>query len=160
MPGQLDGKVALITGGCSGIGLGTAELFLAEGARVVVADLQDDKGKVLEQRFEGRLRYAHCDVTLEADIAAAVALATEAFGGLDVLFNNAGSGGAVGGLADITVEAWDATMNLLLRSVMLGMKHAIPPMRARAAARSSTPPPSPASRPAGARSPIRPPRAR
>src|SRR5579864_6367828 len=126
MPGQLDGKVALITGGCSGIGLGAVELFLAEGAEVVVADLQDDKGAVLEQRFAGRLRYAHCDVTVEADIASAVGVAGEAFGGLDVLFNNAGSGGAVAGLADMTLEAWDGTMNLLLRSVMLGMKHAIP----------------------------------
>jgi NAD(P)-dependent dehydrogenase (short-subunit alcohol dehydrogenase family) len=131
MAGQLDGKVALITGGCSGIGLGTVELFLAEGAKVVVADLQDEKGAVLEQRFSGRLRYAHCDVTSEADIAKAVAMPAEAFGGLDVLFNNAGSGGAVAGLADITVEAWDGTMNLLLRSVVLGMKHAIPLMRAR-----------------------------
>src|SRR5665213_3567155 len=107
MAGQLEGKVALITGGCSGIGLGTVELFVAEGASVVVADLQDDKGAMLERRFPDRVRYAHCDVTLEADIAKAVAVASEAFGGLDVLFNNAGSGGAGGGLTDLTVEAWD-----------------------------------------------------
>jgi len=129
--GQLDGKVALITGGCSGIGLGTVERFIAEGAKVVVADVQDDKGAVLEQRFPERLRYAHCDVTAEDDIAKATGLAAEAFGGLDVLFNNAGSGGAGAGLADITIEQWDGTMNLLLRSVMLGMKHAIPLMRVR-----------------------------
>jgi NAD(P)-dependent dehydrogenase (short-subunit alcohol dehydrogenase family) len=131
MPGQLEGKVALITGGCSGIGLGTVELFVAEGASVIVADLQDDKGAMLEQRFPDRVRYSHCDVTQEADIAKAVAVAGEAFGGLDILFNNAGSGGAGGGLTDLTVEAWDGTMNLLLRSVMLGMKHAIPLMRTR-----------------------------
>jgi NAD(P)-dependent dehydrogenase (short-subunit alcohol dehydrogenase family) len=131
MPGQLEGKVALITGGCSGIGLGTVELFLAEGASVVVADLQDDKGATLEQRFPDRVRYVHCDVTQEADIAKATAEASDAFGGLDILFNNAGSGGAAGGLTDLTVEAWDGTMNLLLRSVMLGMKYAIPMMRAR-----------------------------
>jgi NAD(P)-dependent dehydrogenase (short-subunit alcohol dehydrogenase family) len=131
MAGQLDGKVALITGGCSGIGLGAVELFLAEGARVVVADLQDEKGAVLEQRFPERLRYAHCDVTAEADIAKATATAAEVFGGLDVLFNNAGAVGTVLGLAGMTVEAWDGTMNLLLRSVMLGMKHAIPLMKAR-----------------------------
>ncbi|HEY3889121.1 MAG TPA: SDR family oxidoreductase, partial [Caulobacteraceae bacterium] len=123
--------VALITGGCSGIGLGTVELFVAEGASVIVADVQDDKGAMLEQRFPDRVRYVHCDVTREADIAAATAAASDAFGGLDILFNNAGSGGAGGGLADLTVEAWDGTMNLLLRSVMLGMKHAIPPMRTR-----------------------------
>jgi NAD(P)-dependent dehydrogenase (short-subunit alcohol dehydrogenase family) len=131
MAGQLDGKVALITGGCSGIGLGTVEVFLAEGAQVVVADLQDEKGAVLEQRFPGRLRYSHCDVVVEADIEKAAAAAKEAFGGLDVLFNNAGSGGAGNGLAEMTIEAWDGTMNLLLRSVVLGMKHAIPLMRAR-----------------------------
>jgi len=97
----------------------------------VVADLQDEKGAVLEQRFGGRLRYAHCDVTVEADIEKAAAAAKEAFGGLDILFNNAGSGGAGNGLAEMTIEAWDGTMNLLLRSVVLGMKHAIPLMRAR-----------------------------
>ena len=131
MAGQLEGKVALITGGCSGIGLGAVELFVAEGANLVVADLQDDKGAVLEQRFPGRLRYAHCDVTEEADIAKATAAASEAFGGLDILFNNAGSGGAGAGIPEMTVEAWDGTMNLLLRSVMLGMKHAVPLMKAR-----------------------------
>jgi NAD(P)-dependent dehydrogenase (short-subunit alcohol dehydrogenase family) len=131
MADQLRDKVALITGGCSGIGLGTAELFVAEGACVVVADLQDDKGAVLEQRFPDRVRYVHCDVTQEADIAKATAAAKQAFGGLDILFNNAGSGGAGAGIPEMTVEAWDGTMNLLLRSVMLGMKHAIPLMRAR-----------------------------
>ncbi|HEX4197888.1 MAG TPA: glucose 1-dehydrogenase [Caulobacteraceae bacterium] len=131
MAGQLQDKVALITGGCSGIGLGAVELFVAEGARVVVGDVQDEKGAMLEQRFPGRVRYSHCDVTEEADIASATAAAGEAFGGLDILFNNAGSGGAGSGITDMTVEAWDGTMNLLLRSVMLGMKHAVPPMQAR-----------------------------
>ncbi len=131
MVGQLSGKVAVITGGCSGIGLGTVELFIAEGAQVVCADLQDDKGAILEQRFPGALRYSRCDVTQEADIARAMATAAEAFGGLDILFNNAGSGGTPAGVEDMTIEAWDATMNLLLRSVMLGMKHAAPLMKKR-----------------------------
>jgi NAD(P)-dependent dehydrogenase (short-subunit alcohol dehydrogenase family) len=131
MAGQLDGKVAVITGGCSGIGLGTVELFVAEGAKVVVGDVQDEKGAALAARFPDRLAYVHCDVTQDADIARTIATAAETFGGLDILFNNAGSGGATDDLEAMTVEAWDGTMDLLLRSVMLGMKHAIPLMRAR-----------------------------
>jgi NAD(P)-dependent dehydrogenase (short-subunit alcohol dehydrogenase family) len=131
MPGRLENKVALITGGASGIGLGTVELFLAEGAKVVAADLQDEKGAVLEQRFPGRLAYAHCDVTSEADIEAACAKAASEFGGLDVLFNNAGAGGLMGQVGDITAEGWDATFALLVRGPALGMRHALPLMLAR-----------------------------
>lgn len=131
MTGRLEGKVALITGGCSGIGLGTVELFLAEGAKVVAADVQDAKGAALEQRFDGALRYAHCDVTAEADIAAACALAADAFGGLDVLFNNAGAAGLAGGVEAIDAAAWDLTFALLVRGPALGMKHATPLMRER-----------------------------
>jgi NAD(P)-dependent dehydrogenase (short-subunit alcohol dehydrogenase family) len=131
MPGRLEGKVALITGGCSGIGLGTVELFLGEGARVVAADVQDDKGAMLEKRFLDVLHYVHCDVTAEADVAAACALAASAFGGLDILFNNAGHAGLQGGVEAVTVEGWDATFALLLRGPALGMKHALPLMRAR-----------------------------
>ena len=131
MAGRLEGKVAVITGGCSGIGLGTVELFVAEGAKVVCADVQDEKGAILAQRFPDTLRYVHCDVTQEAEIAAVMTLASEVFGGLDILFNNAGSGGSGAGIEDMDVQEWDFTMNLLLRSVMLGMKHAVPLMRAR-----------------------------
>ena len=131
MAGRLEGKVALVTGGCSGIGLGTVELFLGEGAKVVAADVQDDKGAMLEKRFPGALRYVHCDVTAEADIAAACALAKSAFGGLDILFNNAGHAGLQGGVEAVTVEGWDATFALLLRGPALGMKHALPLMRER-----------------------------
>lgn len=131
MAGRLEGKVALITGGCSGIGLATVELFIAEGAKVVVADLQDEKGSVLEQRFPDRVVYRHCDVVREADIAAATAAADKAFGGLDILFNNAGAGGVAAGVLDMPVEGWDFTQNLLLRAPMLGMKHAAPLMIAR-----------------------------
>ena len=131
MAGRLEGKVALITGGCSGIGLGTVELFLAEGARVVVGDVQDEKGAMLARRFPETLRYIHCDVTDEARIEAACALAASAFGGLDILFNNAGHAGLTGGVEAVTAEGWDATFALLLRGPVLGMKHALPLMRAR-----------------------------
>jgi NAD(P)-dependent dehydrogenase (short-subunit alcohol dehydrogenase family) len=131
MAGRLDGKVALITGGASGIGLGTVELFLAEGASVVCADLQDEKGDILERRFPGRLVYAHCDVTSDADLAAAFAKAKSEFGGLDVLFNNAGVPGLMGGVADFTAEGWDKTFALLVRGPAIGMKLALPLMLAR-----------------------------
>jgi NAD(P)-dependent dehydrogenase (short-subunit alcohol dehydrogenase family) len=131
MSGRLAGKVALITGGCSGIGLGTVELFVAEGAQVVAADLQADKGAALEARFGDKVRFAKCDVTSEADIEAAVGLAVSAFGGLDILFNNAGAGGTMGGVEDMTAAEWDRTFALLVRGPMLGMKHAVPVMKAR-----------------------------
>ena len=131
MTGRLDGKIALITGGCSGIGLGTVELFAAEGASVIAADVQDEKGAVLDGRFGGRVRYVHCDVTAEADIVAACATATASFGGLDILFNNAGHAGLSGGVEAVTADGWDAVFALLVRGPALGMKHAAPMMAER-----------------------------
>ena len=131
MAGRLEGKVAVITGGCSGIGLGTVELFAAEGAFVVAADLQDEKGTMLERRFPDRVRYAHCDVTDPAQIKAAIDRAPAEFGGLDILFNNAGAGGAPGGVEETTPEGWDFTFALLLRAPALGMTYALPHLRAR-----------------------------
>jgi len=128
MAGRLDGKVAVITGGVSGIGLGTVELFVAEGASVVAADIQDEKGRMLEQRFGGRVRYAHCDVTVEADIAAAMGLAKSEFGGLDILFNNAGISDAMRSLAEIEAERWSWIFDVLVRGPALGMKYAAPLM--------------------------------
>jgi NAD(P)-dependent dehydrogenase (short-subunit alcohol dehydrogenase family) len=131
MTRRLENKIALITGAASGIGLGAVELFIAEGANVVAADVQDEKGRMLEQRFAGKLAYAPCDVTKEADIEAAVGKAKSEFGGLDILFNNAGHGGAVGGVEETNAEAWDQTFALLVRAVILGMKHAVPLMKER-----------------------------
>lgn len=131
MAGRLDGKVAVITGACSGIGLGSVELFVAEGATVIAADIQDDKGAILEQRFPDRLRYIRCDVTKEADLHAALAAAVEAFGGLDILFSNAGHGGPMASLEETDADAWDRTFALLVRAPALGIKHAAPLMRAR-----------------------------
>ncbi|MDB5425459.1 MAG: linX [Phenylobacterium sp.] len=131
MTGRLEGKVAVITGGVSGIGLGTVELFIAEGARVVAADIQDEKGRMLAQRFGDALRYVRCDVTLEADIAAAVGLAADEFGGLDILFNNAGISDGMRSIAEIEAEKWSWIFDVLVRGPALGMKYAAPLMVAR-----------------------------
>ena len=129
--GRLENKVAVVTGGCSGIGLASVELFVAEGARILLADIQDDRGVELEARFPGQVSFQHCDVTVESDIALVMQAAVDRFGGLDLLFNNAGAGGSPLLLEDMTGDAWDRTQALLLRSVALGMRHAVPPMRAR-----------------------------
>jgi NAD(P)-dependent dehydrogenase (short-subunit alcohol dehydrogenase family) len=124
MSGRLQGKVAVITGAASGIGAETARVFVANGARVVVADFQEEAGKKVAAQLGDAARFIRCDVTKEADVQAAVDLAASAFGQLDVMVNNAGIVGAVGPIAKTSVEAWDATLNVLLRGVFLGMKHA------------------------------------
>jgi len=128
MAGRLDGKVAVVTGGVSGIGLGTVELFVAEGARVVAADIQDEKGAMLEKRFPGKVAYAHCDVTDEGQIAAALAKAKTEFGGLDILFNNAGISDRMTSIAEVTADGWSWIFDVLVRGPALGMKHAVPLM--------------------------------
>ena len=128
MAGRLDGKVAMITGAASGIGLGTVELFVAEGARVIAADIQDEKGAMLEKRFPGKVAYAHCDVTSEADIEAAVTEAKTEFGGLDILFNNAGISDRMTSIGEITADGWSWIFDILVRGPALGMKHAVPLM--------------------------------
>ncbi len=124
MTGRLAGKSAVITGAASGIGEGTARRFIEEGAQVVIADLQQEKGTALAEELGENARYIFCDVTVEDDIAAAVDLAVAEFGKLDCMVNNAGIVGAVGPIKDTSIEAWDKTINILLRGVFLGSKHA------------------------------------
>ena len=131
MGSRLKDKIAFITGACSGIGLATAQRFIDEGARVLAADIQAEAGAALERRFKGALKFALCDVTQPAQIQAAVERAVAEFGGLDIVFNNAGAGGQRGGMEEMTIEGWDATMNLLLRSVMAGTLYALPHLKAR-----------------------------
>ena len=122
--GRLAGKVAVITGGASGIGAGTVRRFCREGARVVIADVQDDPGRRLAAELGQAARFVHTDVSVEGDVAAAVDLAVAEFGRLDIMFNNAGIVGTVGRIADTDADQWDRTVGILLRGVFLGMKHA------------------------------------
>lgn len=131
MAGQLDGRVILVTGAASGIGLGTVERLIGDGARVVAADIQHEKLAALETRFGDALAPAICDVTSEEAVAAAVALAETRFGGLDGAFLNAGSGGTMGAVDVTPLDQWHATMDLLLTSVFLGTKHAVPALERR-----------------------------
>jgi NAD(P)-dependent dehydrogenase (short-subunit alcohol dehydrogenase family) len=124
MTGRLQDRVAVITGASSGIGAATARLFHAQGAKVILADMQDGPGQRLTDSLGDRARYIHCDVTSEADVAAAVDLAVSAFGGLDIMVNNAGIVGAVGSIAQTPLEDWNRTIAVLLTGVFLGMKHA------------------------------------
>jgi len=126
---RLAGKVALITGGASGIGEATVRLFVAEGAAVTIADIQDERGRRLAAELGARTAFAHTDVSREADVEAAVADAVRRFGRLDCIFNNAGYGGVGGRIEAVTVAGFDETIGVLLRGVLLGMKHAAPVMK-------------------------------
>lgn len=127
--GKLAGKVAIITGGTSGIGRAAVRLFVAEGARVVIADIQDDKGKHLAEELGASAAYVHADVSREADIKTALDHALQKFGRLDCLYNNAGFAGVGGPIEATPVDGFDAVMGVLLRGVFLGMKHAAPIMK-------------------------------
>jgi len=129
MAGRLDGKVAVITGAASGIGRATVDLFVAEGARVIAADIQDDKGARIEEDHKGMAHYVRCDVMQEKDIEKAVGAAKSRFGRLDVLFNNAGTGGANDPADAVTAEGFDSVMHLHVRAALFGMKYAVPLMR-------------------------------
>ncbi|MEM7325039.1 MAG: glucose 1-dehydrogenase [Actinomycetota bacterium] len=128
--GQLDGKVAVVTGGASGIGAGTVRRFVAEGAKVLIADLDEDGGATLADELGDAGAFLRVDVSREDQVAAMIAEATDLFGRLDCLFNNAGFGGALGPIASTTVEDYDLTMDVLVKSVFLGIKHAAPVMTA------------------------------
>lgn len=129
MSDRLQGKVALITGGTSGIGAATADLFAKEGASVVISGRSKEKGQALADDLGERVAYCEADVMREADIEKSVQYTVDTFGKLDILFNNAG--GPVGApLTEITQEHIDYGVKLLLSSVILGTKFAIGPMKA------------------------------
>jgi len=124
MADQLKDKVAVITGAASGIGLATVRAFLAEGAKVIGGDIQDERGRKIESEFGTNFRYMHADVTIEADISALVDAAVEHFGRLDCMFNNAGAVGDMASILDVTSDGFDRTMALITRSVLMGHKYA------------------------------------
>ena len=127
--GKINGKVAVITGCASGIGKATAKLFIKEGALVVLGDIQDDLGKALSDELGPNAIYQHTNVRSEVHIKSLIELAVEKFGKLDIMFNNAGFGGVGGPINEIPTDAWDVTMEVMLRSVFLGMKNAVPIMK-------------------------------
>jgi NAD(P)-dependent dehydrogenase (short-subunit alcohol dehydrogenase family) len=130
---RLEGKVAVITGSASGMGKAAAILFAREGAQVVLADLNVTGGEEAAQLASAagrRCVFQRTDVSVEDEVQALIGRAQSEFGRLDITFNNAGIGGAVGSLELIEVEDWDRTQAVCLRGVFLGMKHSIAPMRA------------------------------
>jgi NAD(P)-dependent dehydrogenase (short-subunit alcohol dehydrogenase family) len=125
---RLDNKVALITGGTSGIGAETARLFIQEGAKVMISGRSKEKGRMLSEELGENSQYLLSDVTKEEDIENSIKETVNQFGKLDILFNNAG--GPVGaGIEKVTQKDIDYGVHLLLASVILGTKFAIEPMR-------------------------------
>jgi len=120
----LNGKTAIITGGTSGIGARTVEVFVAEGARVAIAGRSVEKGERLAEALGGAAIFVKTDVALEANIEALVARTVERFGSLDCLFNNAGIPGPNEPIAHLSWEGFTKTMAVNVGGVLMGMKHA------------------------------------
>ena len=122
--GRLGGKVAVITGGASGIGEATVRRFCEEGARVVIADIQEEPGKALAEELGDATRFAKVDVTEEDEVAAAIGVAVETFGRLDVMFNNAGIVGTLGSLMETPADRGRRTIDIQLNGVFIGINQA------------------------------------
>lgn len=124
--GVLNGQVAIVTGGSSGIGASIAELFVAEGVRVVIAARRTSEGEAIATRLGPNAEFRRTDVAEEADIRALTGHTLERFGRLDCLVNNAGNPGHMVPIAETVAEEFDAVMAVHVRGAMLGMKHAAP----------------------------------
>jgi len=126
---RLAGKVAVVTGGASGMGQATVRRFLTEGAKVVIADFNAANGEatLAMARDAGhgeRARFVRTDVAKETDVKAMIDCAVDEFGRLDVIFNNAGVGGAIGPVWELEESEWDYTFDVLVKGVFFGIKHA------------------------------------
>ncbi len=124
--GKLQDKIAIITGGASGIGKGMAELFAEEGATVVVADLQQEEGQKLANELGGT--YLQCDVTDPASVEAMIQDTVGRHGRIDILVNNAGIDGEQGNTAESSLDNWRQVMSINMDGVYYGMKYVLPVM--------------------------------
>jgi len=129
--GRIQGRVAIVTGGSTGLGKATSELLAREGARVVIADIQDELGKGVADEIRangGSAEYYHMDVTSEDQVREVCAGVFGRFGRIDILVNNAGITGAPKPTHEITVAEWDQILNVDAKGVFLCTKHAVPYM--------------------------------
>jgi len=122
-------RVAIITGGASGMGLATVNRFLAEGARVVIADFNQENGEAavssaIQAGYEDHIVFQKTDVADETQVCSVFELTQKVFGQVDIVFNNAGVGGAIGPLRETRIEDWDYTFDVMAKGVFLGIKHA------------------------------------
>ena len=125
------GKVAVVTGAASGIGKAAVLKLAGEGAHVFAADIDEASGQALAAASNGRIEFIRCDVTVASDIEALMNEAAKRGGGIDIVFNNAAAGGDRAPIDEITPDGWDWTMNLVLKSVAMGIRYAAPHMKGR-----------------------------
>jgi NAD(P)-dependent dehydrogenase (short-subunit alcohol dehydrogenase family) len=124
-------KVAVVTGAASGIGKAAVLKLASEGAHVFASDIDEAGGQTLAAASNGKIDFIRCDVCKPAEIEALMNEAAARGGGIDIVFNNAGAGGERAPIDEITPEGWDRTMDLLLRSVAMGIRYAAPHMKGR-----------------------------
>ncbi len=124
-------KVAVVTGAASGIGKAAVLKLASEGAHVFAADIDEAGGQALAASSNGKIDFIRCDVCQPSDIEALMNAAAAQAGGIDIVFNNAAAGGDRAPIDEITPEGWDHTMNLVLKSVAMGIRYASPHMKGR-----------------------------
>jgi NAD(P)-dependent dehydrogenase (short-subunit alcohol dehydrogenase family) len=125
------GKIAVVTGAASGIGKAAVLKLAGEGAHVFAADIDEAGGRALAEASNGKIDFIRCDVTVPSDIEALMNEAAAKGGGIDIVFNNAAAGGDRAPIDEITPEGWDRTMDLVLKSVAMGIRYAAPHMKGR-----------------------------